>query len=63
MLERKRDGVLQTRRKRRGDLTQASLFSTGWQEDREIDVDGQARLAPALDGDAADDDVRECRAR
>src|SRR5436309_9719185 len=57
MLEGEGDRVLQTRGKRCGDLTQASLLSAGGQQDREIDIDRQARLAPALDGDATDDDV------
>src|SRR5438034_2666215 len=57
VLEGEGDGVLQTRRKRRGNFTEASLFSAGGQQDREIDIDRQTRLAPALDGDAVDDHV------
>src|SRR5205814_1721596 len=57
VLEGEGDGVLQTRRKRRGNFTEASLLSAGGQQDREIDIDRQTRLAPALDGDATDDHV------
>src|SRR5262249_23233343 len=44
VLEGETHRIFQTRRKRRHDLPEGSLLPPGWQQDREIDVDREARL-------------------